>query len=297
MPPKITAMKVAPKGAVKTAGPRGVLDRIEPMSFGEDDGIKMMLYGKSGSGKTTLAGSFPGRLLWIVCSAGKSPGELRSLNTAENRKRIKQVVLEHSDEIVELADKAAKDFDGFVLDHVTGYQDLVLGEIIGKPVPEQKGWGIAQQQDYAQCALQCKEKLRHVLDLSINVVFVGQERENERREGSELMQPHVGVATIPSLAGWLNTAVDYIGNTFIRTAERTRMVSTIKGQPARAVVEPVLMEDGRTQKAEYCLRTAPNPLFMTKFRAPKNSITVPSVIVDPDYAKIMAVIRGETISE
>jgi hypothetical protein len=43
---------------------------------------------------------------------------------------------------------------------------------------------------------------------------------------------------------------------------------------------------------EYCLRTAVDGVYMTKFRAVKGR-PVPPVIVDPSYEKIMQVIRGE----
>lgn len=251
------------------------------------------------SGKTELWGTFPGPILVAICSGGKKPGELRTLDTPANRKgRIKEVALEHSQELVTLAQGAvAHGFKTVVLDHVTGFQDLVLGEIIGRPVPEQKSWGIAQQQDYAQCALQCKEKLRHMLDLDINVVLIGQERENDKPEQSELIQPSVGVATTPSLAGWLNTAVDYIAHTFIRDAYETKETRIGEGKAAKVMQQRVAKKgpDGM-QAVEYCLRTAPSSVYMTKFRTPKGTGDK-GIIVDPSYDKIMAAIRGESASE
>ena len=272
-----------------------VWDRVKNVGFDADAGIKVMLYGRSGTGKTNLWGTFPGPILAVICSGGKKPGELRTLDTPENRKgRIKEVALENSQELVTLANGAVSHgFKTIVIDHVTGFQDLVLGEIIGKPVPEQKSWGIAAQQDYAQCALQCKEKLRHMLDLEINVVLIGQERENDKPEQSELIQPSVGVATTPSLAGWLNTAVDYIAHTFIRDAVETTQQKV--GNTTVAMKKPKLTKQG-IQAVEYCLRTAPSAIFMTKFRTPKGTGDK-GIIVDPSYDKIMAAIRGESASE
>jgi len=268
-----------------------VWDRVKTIGFDADAGIKVMLYGKSGTGKTELWGTFPGPILVAICSGGKKPGELRTLDTPANRKgnRIQEVALEHSQELVTLSQGVvAKGFRTIVLDHVTGFQDLVLGEIIGRPVPEQKSWGIAQQQDYAQCALQCKEKIRHMLDLDINVVLVGQERENEKPPESELIQPSVGVATTPSLAGWLNTAVDYIAHTFIRDAYETTFQTV--GKTQIPVKKAKLTAQG-LPAVEYCLRTAPSAIYMTKFRIPKGTGDK-GIIVDPSYDKIMAAIRG-----
>ena len=49
----------------------------------------------------------------------------------------------------------------------------------------------------------------------------------------------------------------------------------------------------KTGKVEYCLRTAPSPTYTTKFRVPKeNCDGIPDVIVDPDYDKIMELLKG-----
>jgi hypothetical protein len=42
---------------------------------------------------------------------------------------------------------------------------------------------------------------------------------------------------------------------------------------------------------EYCLRTAPDPVYTTKFRLPKGR-KLPDVIVDADYEKLVALIGG-----
>lgn len=292
MPP--TIQKTMPRASAPVKG-GGVLSRIRPLEFDASEGIKIMLYGQSGSGKTTLAATFPAPILWAVASAGSSttgkmPGELRSVATKENRKRIFPVTLERADELNEIVDGAG-DYKTIVLDHVTGYQDLVLSAILGKPVPEQKGWGLASQQQYGQMTLQVKEYLRKLLNLSINVVIVGQERTFGDESNSELIQPTVGVGTTPALAGWLNTACDYICNTFKRGAETIE--TTKVGLSSVAMKKPKLRADG-TPAVEYCLRTAPSPVYMTKFRVPRSADDLPSVIVDPTYDKIMEAIRGES---
>lgn len=297
MPPKITAMKpkATTNGTTRNLAPRSVWDDVVPLGdlFSDDTGIKIMLYGESGSGKTTLWATFPEPILTVVYSSSDEPGELRSVNSPDNAKRIFQKIAKSSDDLVELCkDAVDRGYKTVVVDHITGFQDKVLEEILGRPLPEQKGWGLASQQDYGQCTLQCKDKIRRLLDLPINAVIIGQERTHEKPTDSELVQPRAGVATTPSLAGWLNSSVDYIVNTFVRTKLKTRMVSTIKGQPPRPVVEPVMMKDGKTPQCEYGIRISPNAAYMTKFRVPKGT-ALPPAIIDPDYDKIMSVIRGE----
>lgn len=294
MPPKIQTVSAKTSSQKVPLKGGGVWDDVVPLSdlFAEDSGIKIMLYGESGSGKTTLWATFPAPILSVVYSSSQEPGELRSVNTPENRERIFQKIAKSSDDLVTLcADAVKRGFKTVVVDHVTGFQDKVLEEILGRPLPEQKGWGLATQQDYGQCTLQCKAKLRALLDLPINAVIIGQERQNEKPEDSELIQPKAGVATTPSLAGWLNSSVDYIANTFVRPKTRQRTVEVVKGKPT-TITEAVLAKDGRTPMVEYGLRVSPNAACMTKFRVPKGA-NLPPVILDPSYEKIMAVIRGE----
>lgn len=286
--PKVIPVKQ--KGAVKRTVPKkktggSAVDRISGIEFDEEEGISLALYGRSGTGKTTLAGTFPGPLLWLVCSSSKNPGELRSLDTAENRKKIKKVVIEKSEDLREIAEYQAEtaQFNTLVVDHITGLQDLVLAEILDlKSIPEQKSWGLASQQQYGQCTLQVKELLRPLLDLSCNRVFIAQERDFSREDNNDFIMPTVGAAVSPALAGWINSSCDYLVNTFIRSATESKQVK-IGG-----TVKTVKQDTG---KVEYCLRTAPHPVYQTKFRMPRGR-ELPEVIVDPSYEQIIGLIRG-----
>lgn len=289
MPP--TVRKQIPAGRT-TAGlaKKGVLDRIAPIGFDEDAGIKILLYGKSGTGKTTLAATFPGPILWTICSGSNKPGELRSVDTPEYRKKIQSVVLEHSSdlkEIIEHFEQLGQSFGTVVLDHATGLQDLVLKEILGlDELPPQRGWGEVKQQQYGQCTLQCKELMRALLSLDCNVVVVAQEREFNTETESDLLTPHVGAGLTPSLAGWLNTAVEYICQTFIRQKMEMKKTTVGKGEQSKTIETQVAGKG-----VEYCLRTGPHSVFTTKFRIPKGT-PLPEVLVDGDYTKIMKLIRS-----
>lgn len=268
-----------------TRKPKGVLDRIGPIDFGDNDGVRLNLYGRSGTGKTTLWSTFPAPILAIISSGSRKPGELRSINTPANRKRISQVALANTDEFKELVEhQAATDkFKTLVLDHGTGLQDLTLKEILGlDELPAQASWGTATQQDWGQCALQMKEMLRALLSLDCNVIIVAQEREfNTDSESSQLM-PYVGSAMTPSVTGWLNPACDYICQTFIRQKMIAKKMKIGKKWVNR---------NEKTNEVEYCLRTGPNETYTTKFRLPKGT-KLPEAIVDPTYQKIKALIDG-----
>lgn len=282
------ALKVIPKKKIvkKVKKSSSVIDRISGIEFDEDEGLCCVVYGKSGTGKTTFAGTFPGPILWIVCSAGKRPGELRSLDTPENSDRIQKVVLEKPEEMLELAEYQANEdvYKTIVVDHVTAFQDLVLAQILDlKNIPEQKSWGLASQQQYGQCTLQCKELMRPFLDLSCNRIFIAQERDFSKEESSDLIMPTVGAAVSPALAGWLNSSCDYLVNTLIRPETIAKKIKV--GKKVKTTYE-------ETGKVEYCLRVAPHQVYMTKFRIPKGK-ALPEMLVDPDYDKLYKLIKGK----
>lgn len=249
------------------------------------EGIKVLLYGQSGSGKTTFWATFPKPILAIICSGGKNPGELKSIDTPEYRKTIDPRIIENTSDILELL-KSAGDYKTVVLDHVSGLQDFTLKEILGlEEIPAQKSWGLATQQEYGQSTLQCKEYLRSLLNLPDNVVIIGQERVFGGREDgvpSDVIQPTIGVSVTPSLAGWLNPACDYVLQMF----RRPKMVTKMQKVNGKEI--PVA---SRGKGVEYCARTEPHDIYMTKFRVPKG-LVLPEVIVDPDYVKLSALIRG-----
>lgn len=257
--------------------------------WGSDDALKVLVYGESGSGKTTIASSFPAPINWLICSGGDRPGELRSIDTPENRKRIRPVVVTSFDQFRSEVE-AVKKGDGttVVLDHASGFADLVLASIIGKPVPAQKSWGLASQQQYGQLSLQCKEAFRELLSLPINVVILAQQRTfGGKDDGADpdLIKPTVGAALTPSVTGWLNPACDYVAQAY----KRPRMVSRkrkIGGE------EVVTVE--RDKGVEYCLRVGPHDVFMTKFRVP-GGVEVDEIVLgkgDSAYQRIVGLIKG-----
>lgn len=269
----------------------GVLSRIRPIGFDEDEGLKVLLYGRSGTGKTTIWATFPKPILAVLSSGGSQPGELRSIDTPEYRQTVQQVALERADEMRELVDYLnthREEYATVVLDHATGLQDLILKDLLNlSEIPAQKGWGIATQQDWGQVGTQFKEYIRAILSLRCNVVIVAQEREFNTENVSDVIKPTVGAGLTPSITGWLNAAVDYICQTFIRQKEVTKIMKVGAGPKAKTVtrVEKV------PGQVEYCLRTGADEVYTTKFRKPRGQ-PLPQAIVDPSYEQIYALARG-----
>ena len=265
------------------------VDRIAPVAEG-DRGIKINIYGRSGTGKTTLAGDFPKPCLHIVCS-GIGLGESRSI---ANIRGIKDVELETCAEIVELRDYVLEsDYRSVILDHATGLQDLKLKETLGlseiplalyQAASKGQSWSVVSRQQYGQIALEMKELLRELLKLPQHVVILAQEREFNTESEGDLLMPFVGSALTPSVAGWLGPACDYICQMFIRQRTKEKEIK---------VAKKVVKTKQRTQGVDYCLRTGPDPVYITKFRVPKGT-QLPDLIVDPSFAKINKLIWGES---
>lgn len=255
-----------------------------------EDHLRVLLYGESGSGKTTIWATFPGPILCILCSGGNQPGELRSIDTPENRKRITPynlTTVAGAAQAVALAGSGK--FRTVVLDHITGLQDLCLKEVLGlTEIPVQKSWGMARKQDYGQAILQTKEICRGLLNLSANTVIVAQQRvfngKDEEEGGDDTIAPTVGAGASPSLAGWINFCCDFVVQAYKRPRYENVTV-TIAGKQST--------QRRRAKGIEYCLRTEPHDIYMTKFRVPKG-LPLPECIVDPDYEKILRASRGET---
>lgn len=248
------------------------------------DTVRMLLYGKSGTGKTTFAATFPDPILWLLCSGGNKPGELRSIDTPENRKRVAPRIISSTSQLKSYIDEA-EEYKTVVLDHASGLQDLTLKEILGlEELPAQKSWGMAKQGDYGQSSLMCKELFRALLNCPGNVVIVAQERNFGGEDtSSDIIQTTVSAALTPSVTGWLGPACDYVVQTFLKP-KMEKVKANIGGKEH--------ITERRGVGVEFCLRTGSHDVYQTKFRIPRG-IKLPEYIVDPSYDKVMALIKGK----
>jgi hypothetical protein len=250
------------------------IDNLDPY-------IKMALFGRSGTGKTTLLSTFPKPIGTIICSGA---GETKSIRNIPNIKANRINAATDLDDLITQQAETGQ-FKTFAIDHITGYSDLVVKEIKGmEPEEELKiTWGTLSQAQWGELATRIKDRLRRFLALPCHTVIIAQEREfNSDSEASEVLDPYVHCAVTPSVAGWIGPNVDYLVQTFLRRkyVDKTTTVGDKK----------ITMKEA-TNQVEFCLRTAPHPVYMTKFRLPKGT-KLPEVIVDPSYEKIAKLIDG-----
>lgn len=291
--PLISKQSASPKparnGPAKSSG-GSVLDRI--VSVGENDsgGLHVSLYGRSKTGKTRLLSSFPKPVLIIGAEDGT-----KSVSTV---KGVDFVRLGNSDEINQIADglrgrslisrsMPGELYKSVGVDTASALQDLILADILGlDQLPTQKHWGMASREQYGDCALRTKTLLKRVLELPLHVVITAHERNFNEEATSDMLLPSIGSALSPSVAAWLNGAVDYICQTFIRA--ETKSIKVEIGEGKDKVVEETFEKTG---KAEYCLRVGPDPIYMTGFRMPPGQ-ELPDHIVNPTFDKINTLVKG-----
>lgn len=270
---------------------------MQKLTAEHDGNLKILIFGRSGTGKTTLWGSFPGPILVLVTSGGLKSGECLSLKDKKllAKKDIFVHYIKDTTEMDEFVAKQAETnkYRTIVSDHITGFQDRVLAEILDiEDLPVQKSWGLASQQQYQQCTAQCKEHFKRMLNLDCNVVFIAQERDfnNDEESRSGGINPYVSAALTPSLVGFVNSSCDYLIQTLIRPKMIEKKMVVGVGKKQKTSVK--LVPDG--DKKEYVARIAPHDVVMTKFRVPKGH-KMPEFLIDPSYDKIMALISGSVV--
>lgn len=279
MPPKVvrqTIKKVAKKPIGRKPKGTSVLDRIQPV--GEfKPGLRMVVYGRSKSGKTRLFSTFPKPALLI----GTENGTI-SVSNVKGLDFVRVKASSEIDELIEIC-KEGK-YKSVCLDHGSGLRDLILMEVLGlEDVPVQKDWGIAKRDDWGTVGAQLKERIRSLLLLAemegLDVMIIAHEHNFNEESSSDLIMPTVGAALGSSVMNWVNGAVDYVAQTFIRE-EIIKKTVKIGGK---------IKTTTRTgDKKEYCLRIGPHPVFMTGFRTVKAEL--PDVIVNASHAKIVDLI-------
>ena len=266
-----------------------VLDRIAPIRSTSVGRLKVSLYGNPKTGKTRIACTFPKPLLIIGAEDGTA--------SVAGLKNVDFVQLEQTDELTTLLEHKIRggDYATVVLDTATKFRDMRTEEIFkvaGITPPEKKPFLYADavwKSVWVQCAQDMKRFLHPLLDLprtqEINIVIIAQEQNlyGEANNASEVIRPTISSALGKSVADWLNSECDYIGQTLIR-AQTTERVQEVAGKELRTKVS--------TGKKEYCLRIGPHETYYTGFRQRIGAPELPEFVVNPTYEKIVKLIQG-----
>jgi hypothetical protein len=252
-----------------------------------------VFYGQAGTGKTTLAGTFPQPILLCDCRDKGTD----SIVDVEELDVMSVETWEDAEQVYWFLKKNPGKYKTVIWDTMSQLQNIAVEAVLeekGKDKSAVGDWGTMTQREWGDVAARMKPFITNMRDLPMDVIFIAQHRvfnmptDDEDEAKTTMLAPEVGPAMMPSVGKHLNASVSVIGNTFIRvrTEERKRMV---KNKNPKLKPKEVVDE---VEHIEYCLRVGPNPVYTTKVRKSRE-ITLPDVIVDPTYKKIMKVLRGE----
>lgn len=277
-----------------------------------DDYLRVAIYGNTATGKTSLASTFPGKILWLVCSGGDKPGELKTIRTEKLMAKIDPKVIKSSEDAFRVIDyaKSSGKYSTIVIDHITGVQSLMVMEVLKlKEAPlaygrshaqENRGMTLVSEQEWGFIGIECQKLLRPILSMDCNVVIIGHQREfrpkkKEDSDGSsDLAMTSIGIAVIPGLAGWIYGATDFNLQTFIRP----KMIESVVESKTKGAPPIVTTVRDPAKKFQYCCRTGPHDLFTSKFRlSVEFADRLPECIVNPSYDKIVALTKGEEVGD
>lgn len=254
------------------------IDRTDPEAFAEgispvidiESPLTCVLYGRSGTGKTALAATFPKPLILLDIRE-------RGTKTISNVEGVDIRHVKHWDLLEQgywYLRKSKHKYKSVVIDQCSSMQDLSMDK-----VREEDGRDpddLITKQMWGSISGKMKQWLLAYRDLQerrMNVCFIAHERALEGDDGGEdQIDPSVGPRLMPSVGSFLNGLVDVIGNTFIREGHK-------------------FVDGKRKRFVNYSLRIGAHGYYTTKVRHPVG-VDTPSVLVNPTFDDIMAVVKG-----
>jgi len=251
--------------------------------------VSAALYGRSGTGKTTLAASWPKPILYLnIMDNGEESisdvDDLDVVDIATSEELLEQILW-----LTKRASRGKLPYKTVILDTMTQLQGILVRETAERNKVKTKGrkkpgdFGTLTRQHWGEVAGDLMKVIMDIRALPVHSVFVAQERVfnggDEEDDGNDALAPEVGTKLMPSVNKDLCASVNIVGNTFIRVK-----ITKKKDPDTKRVVKEI--------KKQYCLRLGPNEVYTTKIRKPKG-IEAPDYIIDPDFRKIMKIVKGK----
>jgi hypothetical protein len=306
MPPLVKKQTPIPPLVSGQPKPAGILGRIGPIRK-EISKIFLSLYGRPKVGKTRIGCSLPKPELIIGTEDGTdsvigTPGldfvqllrceEITVVLDALAKGALRSTWRASKTGLVQVLDdegnpsNTGDPYESIVLDNGTGFRDMRISEILGlERVAMQKGYGFANRDQWMECSGSMKELLRPLVWMGrqrqYNVVIIAQEQDLAK-EGSQFQD--FGPAVGKSVADWINAECSYIGQATVREITREQKI-TIAGSES--------VKQLGTGKYIYTLRVTPTDCYRAGFRLPNGRKMEQEYLDDPDYDKIMKLIRGK----
>lgn len=266
-------MAIKKRVTSKSSPTKSILDRAKPVTE-QELVITALFYGRSGTGKTTILGTFPKPLL--VLDIGErgtdSLGEVEGVDvlTIGSWAELEEVYWA-------LANGDTK-YKSVGIDATHSMQNLAIQE--AREISNKKDKDMTSQRDMGQATGLMNTwnyNFRDLRDVGINVVFLAHDRmrTTETDDDVDSIMPEVGPNVMPNVGKTLLGAVNIVGYTYISE-----------------VAEKKLPGKKAEKRMEYRMLLGANAVYNTKIRSAKENVT-PEFIVDPDYDKLVAVIKGQ----
>lgn len=230
-----------------------------------------LIYGPSGTGKTTFASTCPKALMIDVNEFGTDSIlganiDVIYINSWEEAFQIKQELMHD------------KIYQTIVIDTITSLQDLRFKFLTKNKM--YADFGDLTKAQWGGIASDLKTFLYDLKDCGKNILILAHQRTfGGNEDGEEGLNPEKNARLMPSVVTTLNGLSDFICNSFINE-RRVKEATTVNGK--RHVNE--------VRKFEYCLRTGPNPVYVTKIR--NSAKKVPEYIVNASWNDIINIMKG-----
>ncbi|MGW8177905.1 MAG: AAA family ATPase, partial [bacterium] len=212
----------------KTSGTRRVtksgdnIGTIIPVADVPLTNLKMAVFGDSGSGKTTFACSFPKKLLVLGCEEGTisiDPKDVKGTDfvAIKSTKQMRALIRRQKEQCI---------YKTLVVDTLTKYQELVLGEVLGiEDISANMGFGTVDRDQWGEATRVMKATINMLCALTnCNVLFLSQQKSIEPEDTGGGISPTITSALMPSVATHLKPECHYHVQTYLDEIKSYRSV-------------------------------------------------------------------------
>lgn len=224
-----------------------------------------VLWGKSGTGKTEVGSTFPKPMLYIQVGDDGS-------NTIANKEGIRALRVDSIEELKTIGKELLKDkkYKSVFVDTFSMVTNIWIdaNAVQKKKKMTQQMWGDLKIDTEELIKIFHKVALNHIVILSCH----------ESNDSIEGMEDEILPDIRPSVTKGGRTYLEGMANYGIHTTKLKKTITSKKTGEEKEVVK-------------YAAHLGANPYYWTKLQI-DSSITVPEIVFNPTYDKLLEIIQG-----